>query len=253
MHAKGVIASTARLPDRHDHLRFVPSRGSGLVPDRAGLFVLARALDLQWTAQRRRPSTSSRDRRCTKWPSTSSPTARARRFGDTFLDIATSTHSSTPVSHRRLARGSDRHWASTSSRRGSRRRHSSRRWRIDSSSRPRRSAHAVDHVSRTQRLSVGHRRLHRGEGGLLPCEHAKGRAGYLQPARARRASADGRDGALLPRTWTAARSRPAMLQTQEPYNTYLNTGLTPTPICAISTIAMRATLHPPAGRGSTSR
>jgi UPF0755 protein len=40
---------------------------------------------------------------------------------------------------------------------------------------------------------------------------------------------------------------PAMLQTQEPYNTYLNVGLTPTPICAVSTFALRAILHAPTG------
>jgi UPF0755 protein len=40
---------------------------------------------------------------------------------------------------------------------------------------------------------------------------------------------------------------PAMLQTQEPYNTYLNVGLTPTPICAVSKFALRAILHAPAG------
>ena len=38
-----------------------------------------------------------------------------------------------------------------------------------------------------------------------------------------------------------------MLQTPTPYNTYLNTGLTPTPICAVSTIALNAVLHAPAG------
>lgn len=32
-----------------------------------------------------------------------------------------------------------------------------------------------------------------------------------------------------------------------PYNTYLHTGLTPTPICTMSTTALRAALHPPAG------
>ncbi len=40
---------------------------------------------------------------------------------------------------------------------------------------------------------------------------------------------------------------PAMLRTQEPYNTYLNVGLTPTPICAVSTFALRAILHAPPG------
>jgi UPF0755 protein len=39
----------------------------------------------------------------------------------------------------------------------------------------------------------------------------------------------------------------AMLQTQTPYNTYLNAGLTPTPICAVSTTALKAVLHAPAG------
>ena len=40
---------------------------------------------------------------------------------------------------------------------------------------------------------------------------------------------------------------PAMLRTQTPYNTYLNTGLTPTPICTVSAIALHAVLHAPAG------
>ena len=39
----------------------------------------------------------------------------------------------------------------------------------------------------------------------------------------------------------------AMLQTPTPYNTYLNTGLTPTPICVVSPQALEAILHPPAG------
>lgn len=38
-----------------------------------------------------------------------------------------------------------------------------------------------------------------------------------------------------------------MLATATPYNTYLHVGLTPTPICAVSTTAMRATLHAPPG------
>jgi UPF0755 protein len=40
---------------------------------------------------------------------------------------------------------------------------------------------------------------------------------------------------------------PAMLQTHTPYNTYLNLGLTPTPICVVSPQALAAVLHPPAG------
>lgn len=40
---------------------------------------------------------------------------------------------------------------------------------------------------------------------------------------------------------------PAMLQTPTPYNTYLNTGLTPTPICTISKFSINAVLHAPPG------
>ncbi len=39
----------------------------------------------------------------------------------------------------------------------------------------------------------------------------------------------------------------AMLQTPSPYNTYLNVGLTPTPICVVSPQALTAVLHAPAG------
>jgi len=39
----------------------------------------------------------------------------------------------------------------------------------------------------------------------------------------------------------------AELATPTPYNTYLNAGLTPTPICTVSTFALNAVLHAPAG------
>jgi len=48
----------------------------------------------------------------------------------------------------------------------------------------------------------------------------------------------GRDGGAV---------TPAMLRIHTPYNTYLNTGLTPTPICTVSTIALKAVLHAPPG------
>jgi UPF0755 protein len=40
---------------------------------------------------------------------------------------------------------------------------------------------------------------------------------------------------------------PAMLQTVTPYNSYLNNGLTPTPICTASNYSLNAVLHAPAG------
>ena len=49
---------------------------------------------------------------------------------------------------------------------------------------------------------------------------------------------EGRDGGPVTSSDLAIRS---------PYNTYLNKGLTPTPICFPSEAALRATLHPPAG------
>jgi UPF0755 protein len=39
----------------------------------------------------------------------------------------------------------------------------------------------------------------------------------------------------------------ADLKLQTPYNTYLNVGLTPTPICSPSSIALKAAVHPPTG------
>ena len=55
--------------------------------------------------------------------------------------------------------------------------------------------------------------------------------------------AEGRDGGTV---------TPTDLRLQTPYNTYLNTGLTPTPICFPSAAALEAALDPPAGRGCTS-
>ena len=40
---------------------------------------------------------------------------------------------------------------------------------------------------------------------------------------------------------------PSDLQLHTPYNTYLNNGLTPTPICTVSSIALHSVLHAPAG------
>ena len=48
----------------------------------------------------------------------------------------------------------------------------------------------------------------------------------------------GRDGGVVTH---------AMLETRTPYNTYLNDGLTPTPICAVSDTALTAVLHAPPG------
>jgi UPF0755 protein len=48
----------------------------------------------------------------------------------------------------------------------------------------------------------------------------------------------GRDGGVV---------TPAMLRIRSPYNTYLNAGLTPTPICVVSADALAATLHPATG------
>jgi peptidoglycan lytic transglycosylase G len=39
----------------------------------------------------------------------------------------------------------------------------------------------------------------------------------------------------------------AMLETKTPYNTYLNPGLTPTPICTVSKDSLKAVLHAPKG------
>jgi UPF0755 protein len=40
---------------------------------------------------------------------------------------------------------------------------------------------------------------------------------------------------------------PAMLKIKSPYNTYLSSGLTPTPICVVSSFSLNAILHAPEG------
>ena len=68
-----------------------------------------------------------------------------------------------------------------------------------------RPEHGVGGRARADAVPGDHRRLHRGEGGLLPGQHAQGGPGHLQPAGPGHPAADGLDRALRARPGRRAR------------------------------------------------
>ena len=82
--------------------------------------------------------------------------------------------------------------------------------------------------------------------GVHPAQPRPGGPGHLQPAPSRHAAPDGLHRAVRPGPGRGSGHRQGP-PAQTPYNTYLNKGLTPTPICFPSRASLRAALDPPAG------
>ena len=247
MHAKGVIASALAF-DIDTTLFGSFSGRCRFLRDRTRFVVLPRAFGLQFGPPNVVAVDVPRDRPCTKWPSNSSPRAKATPSVTSSSTVRPPTHTRA-LSHRS---GSLEGLIGTGEyiiRAGGVAGHSSpRRWRSDSSKQAASvgltPSTTLNRDSNAYQLVIAASIVEKE--GYYPVNMPKvARVIYNRLARGGPLQMDatvlyylGKDGGTV---------TPTMLQTQEPYNTYLNTGLTPTPICAVSTIALRATLHPPAG------